>query len=288
VLKTSTSTAENLNQRIEQAKIDFTLPPGARRLIAAGDFKGRTNETLVRWLETDEEVAARLLKWCNTPLFNMSRPYATLVEAEKIMEHDELARLAVVTFTRQLFLPNIKIDLFERTALWTHSMSVAAVASMISRSSGSGDPGLIFIAGAMHDIGICASQRLGPASFQEVIAQVDDLSPTHAVERELLGWDHGELGEAILKQWGLSEEIQAVARHHHDADQQLDSPHAEAICCVAIANYLCSRSGRASISSNNLEPPSNAVFQRLNIDAGLLTILGQQLYAALNSASELS
>jgi len=29
----------------------------------------------------------------------MSRPYETLAEAERIMEHDELARLAVVTFT---------------------------------------------------------------------------------------------------------------------------------------------------------------------------------------------
>ena len=287
MLNTSPSMANTLSQRIEQARINFTLPPGARRLIAAGDFKGRTNDTLVRWLEADEDLSARLLKWCNSPLFNMSRPYRTLAEAEKVMEHDELARLAVVTFTRQLFLPNLKVDLFERSTLWSHSMSVAAVASMISRSSGSGDPGLIFIAGAMHDIGICASQRLGPDCFRAVIAQVDDFSPTHAVERELLGWDHCQLGEAILKQWGLSEDIQAVARYHHDADEQLDSPHAEAICCVAIANYLCSRSGRASVTSNNLDPPSNAVFQRLNIDGGLLTILGQQLYAALNSASEL-
>jgi hypothetical protein len=62
VLNTSTSTADHLSQRIEQAKVDFTLPPGAGRLIAAGDFKGRTNDTLVRWLETDEEVAAHLLK----------------------------------------------------------------------------------------------------------------------------------------------------------------------------------------------------------------------------------
>ena len=78
------------------------------------------------------------------------------------MEHANLTRLAVVTFTRQLFLPNVKIDLFERATHWTHSMSVAAVTSMISRSSVSGDPELILIAGAMHDIGICVSQRLGP------------------------------------------------------------------------------------------------------------------------------
>ncbi|MDE0866448.1 MAG: HDOD domain-containing protein [Rubripirellula sp.] len=287
MLNTSASMANCLSQRIEHAKIDFTLPLGARRLIAAGDFKGRTNDTLVRWLDADEAMAERLLRWCNTPLFNMSRPFESLMEAERVMEHDELARLAVVTFTRELFLPNVELDIYKRESLWSHSMAVAAVASMISRSSGSGDPGLIFIAGAMHDIGICASERLGVDAFKKVVAQVDNLSPTHAVERELLGWDHGELGEAILRQWGMSEEIQAVARHHHHADNTLDSPHAEAICCVAIANYLCSRSGWSSIGCNNLEPPSNAVFQRLSIDARLLTILGQQLYAALNSASEL-
>lgn len=287
MLNTSASMANCLSQRIEQAKIDFTLPAGARRLIAAGDFKGRTNDTLVRWLDTDEAMAARLLKWCNTPLFNMSRPYESLTEAERVMEHDELARLAVVSFTRELFLPNVELDIYSRENLWSHSMAVAAVASMISRSSGSGNPGLIFIAGAMHDIGICANERLGIDAFREIVSQVDNLSPTHAVERDVLGWDHSQLGEAILKQWGMSEEIQAVARHHHDADNHLESPHAEAICCVAIANYLCCRSGWPSIGSNNLEPPSNAVFQRLNIDAGLLQVLGQQLYASLNSASEL-
>ena len=140
------------------------------------------------------------------------------------MEHDELARLAVVTFTRQLFLTNVKIDLFERAKHWPHSMPVAAVASMISRSSESVDPGLIHIAGAMHDIGICASQRLGPDCFREVIVQADHLSPTHTVEREVLVWDHGPLGVAILRQWGLFEEIQAVARYHHKADQQLENP----------------------------------------------------------------
>lgn len=288
MLNSSTSMTNKLTQRISQARLDFTLPPGGRRLIATGDFKGRTNGTLVRWLEADEKTATRLLRWCNTPLFNMSRPYESLAEAERVMEHDEMARLAVVNFTYQLFLPNLKVDLFERAALWKHCMSVAAVASMISRSSGSGNPGLIFIAGAMHDIGICASQRLGPDSFQAVIAQVDDLSPTHTIERELHDWDHGQLGEAILRQWGLSEEIQSVARYHHEADNQLESPHAEAICCVAIANFLCSRSGRASIRNNKLDPPSDAVFQRINIDPDLLTVLGQQLCASLNSASELN
>ena len=63
-----------------------------------------------------------------------------------------------------------------------------------------------------------------PDCFREVIVQADHLSSTHTVEREVLVWDHGQLGVAILRQWGLFEEIQAVARYHHEADQQLENP----------------------------------------------------------------
>lgn len=126
--KSSTPNGNSLRQRTEQARIDFTLPSVAGQIIAAGDFNGRTNETLVRCLEAEKKMATRLLKWCNTPLFKISRPYQTLAEAERSMEHDELARLAVVTFTRELFLTNVKIDLFERATHWPHSMPVGPIA----------------------------------------------------------------------------------------------------------------------------------------------------------------
>jgi hypothetical protein len=62
------TTSSRLGLRIEQARWQFGLPDGARRLIASGDFDGRANETLVRWLASDGELSRRLLRWCNTPL----------------------------------------------------------------------------------------------------------------------------------------------------------------------------------------------------------------------------
>ena len=199
----------------------------------------------------------------------------------------ELARLAVVAFARELFLPDLQIDLYRRETLWSHSVAVGAVASMIARSSGRGDPGVAFVAGVLHDIGICASEHLDPASFEKSLAQVDELSPLHEVERELLGWDHAELGAEILQQWGMPEEISMVARHHHRADQQMDGPFGELIGCVSVANYLCSRSGWSSLDCHNVDPPSNVVFSRLGIDTSLLTVLGKQLPASLKHASDL-
>ena len=287
MMSASTTNASRLGLRIEQARWEFCLPEGARRLMASGDFEGRTNETLVRWLASDRELAKRLLDWCNSPLYNLSRPYASLEEASKVMEGRDLARLAVLAFVRSKFLPDLQIDIYRRDAVWSHSVAVGAVAAIVSRICGCSDPSLVFVAGVLHDIGLCASERLDRDSFATVIGQIDELSPTHEVEQEILGWDHTQLGEAVLKQWGMPEEVQMVARYHHTPEQAIEGPCGGAIGCVAIANYLCSRSGWTSAGCHNLAPPSDLVFRQLGIDAGLLTVLWQQLYPAIESVAEL-
>ena len=286
-MPTPPTTASRLGLRIEQARWEFGLPDGARRLIASGDFEGRANETLVRWLASDRELAQRLLRWCNTPMYNLSRPYKTLEDAANVMPGRDLARLAVLAFVRSLYLPNLQIDVYVRETLWHHSVAVGAVASMISRTCGCADPSLVFVAGTLHDIGLCASERLDRVSFTEVISQIDELSPTHEVEDDLLGWNHAQLGAAVLEQWGMPEEVQMAARYHHSPDQTISGPYAETVSCVAIANFLCSRSGWASVGTHNVTAPSKKVFSSLEIDAGLLRVLWQQLYPALNSVAGL-
>jgi putative nucleotidyltransferase with HDIG domain len=276
-----------LTLRIEQARWGFGLPEGARRLIASGDFDGRTNESLVRWLASDRELAQRLLRWCNTPLYNLSRPFRSLEEAAAVMDGCDLARLAVLAFVRGLFLPDMRVDIYQREALWRHSIAVGAVAAMISRTCCGGQPRMVFVAGTLHYIGLCANQRLDRDAFAAVISEIDELSATSEIEREVLGWDHTQLGAAILESWGMPEEVQVVARLHHRAEDSIGGPHAEAVGCVAIANYLCSRSGWSSIGAHNVSAPSDAIYRCLEIDASLLTVLWQQLYPALASVSEL-
>jgi putative nucleotidyltransferase with HDIG domain len=171
--------------------------------------------------------------------------------------------------------------------LWRHSIAVGAVAAMISRTCGCGDPSLVFVAGTLHDIGLCANERLDSDAFAAVIAEIDELSPTCQIERELLGWDHGDLGAAILAQWGMPEEVQMAAKLHHRAEQALSGPYSETVGCIAVANFLCSRSGWASLGSHNVVAPSEVVFRHLGIDAPLLTVLWQQLYPAMESVTEL-
>jgi HD-like signal output (HDOD) protein len=262
---------------------EFDLPQGAREVIRCGDFEGEGNRALADWLSGDRELCRRLLRWCNTPLYNLARPFESLEEACAVMDGRELARLAVLASIRRHFLPDRQIDQYHRETLWSHSMAVGVAAAIISRTTGCGDPSLIFVAGSLHDIGLRASEHLDPKSLAAVMSLVDELSPIDEVERELLGWDHALLGEAVVRFWGLPETIALVARHHHEPEQVLSDPSGHAVACVTLANYLCSRAGWGTVGRHYLATPSQRVFAHLGIDEGVLRVLWQQLYVALDS-----
>ena len=263
------------------------MPKQARRLIASGDFQGRENESLVRWLMADKSLAKRLLLWCNTPMFNASRPYESIAQAAALMDGRELVQVLIVAAARGFFLPDVQIDIYRRSLLWSHSAAVGTVSAMISRTCGICDPSQAFVAGALHDIGILANERLNQSGFQQFILQIDQLTPTTQVELDFQGWDHTELGEAILDQWGMPDEIKAAARLHHDADAADKSPHAQIASIVSLANFLCSRSGWSSLGTHNQHPPNESTLRHLEIDADLLALLWQQLPTALESAKHL-
>ncbi len=262
---------------------EFDLSAGAREVIRCGDFEGRGDRALADWLADDRELRQRLLRWCNTPLYNLARPFESLEEACGVMDGCELARLAVLASVREHFLPDRQIDQYHRETLWSHSIAVGSAAAIISRTTGCGDPSLIFVAGSLHDIGLRASEQLAPKSLGAVMSLVDELSPIDEVERELLGWDHAMLGEAVVRHWGLPETVALVARYHHEPEQVLTDPSGHAVACVSLANYLCSRAGWGTVGRHYLATPSQRIFSHLGIDEGLLRVLWQQLYLALDS-----
>ncbi|MDG2221958.1 MAG: HDOD domain-containing protein [Rubripirellula sp.] len=255
-------TSSQLEQNLEQVAIRFGLPEGARQVIAAGDQEDQASRALAAWLASDRVVAKRLLRWCNTPLYNQSSPYLTLEEASQVMGVRELSQLAVLAGVRGFFLPNLRIDVYQRATLWNHSIAVGAVASMISRICGAEDPSLVFTAGTLHDIGLRASEQFAREVFGEVLSEVDELSPVHEVERDRFGWDHAQLGGVILRHWGMPEEVQAAARWHHSPECALTKPSEMTVCSVCLADYLCSRSGWAALGGANFAPPDPKVLRR--------------------------
>ena len=262
----------SLGVTAELACRGWTLPDRIRELVSSGAGSG----ALAACLAADRKLASVLRRWRDSPLVRGGT--------------DEMTRLAFLAHVRRLFLPDRRVDRYHRETLWRHSVATAAVARMIATTCGGPAPGVAFLAAAVHDVGLLASERIHGASFGNLVANVDELSAMHEIERESLGWDHAQLGGEIVRHWGLPEPIVVATRYHHAPEiaVERDLPGAEVTACVALANHLCSRTGWSSMGIHNLPAPSGPVLQMLGIDAEKLTTIWSQLPPTLRDATTLT
>jgi len=236
-----------------------TLPPSpallARLLPILSDVDGNFDE-VVNVISVDQSLTAKLLKLCNSAFFGQSEPVSTVVEAVNRMGYQSVYLLVAVINGSTCFpVPSPKgID---GGKLWRHSVLTAFNSRFIAESGGQ-DSNLAFTAGLLHDIGkmvLCQVTPSGPpVNFQAVTTAV-----SLANEQAVYGFNHPEIGGALLERWRLPTELAVSVRFHQDPVKAAGFEGVTA--CVAAGNLL----SHAELHPKLLESPEFA---------GTLKILG--------------
>lgn len=165
---------------------------------------------------------------------------------------------------------------------WHHSIFCALLARQLARQCRIAEPDRLFVAGLLHDIGVCVtySQLSDHVPAMRAIAlQGEDA--LHDAELEQFGFSHANVGALVLKQWQLPIELQDAVQHHH-APGDAKSGRAEA-ALVHVADALANGSSIGALSSSDagLSEIKNAVWDVLGCEAGSLD--SQQLLADTNA-----
>jgi HD-like signal output (HDOD) protein len=84
-------------------------------------------------------------------------------------------------------------------------------------------------------------------------------------EREVLGFDHAEVGALLLEAWGLPRELAGLARCHHQ--YQLAQDNVQAALMLAMANLLTETGATVAIES---DPRLAAMLEQLDMDRDTL------------------
>ncbi|QEG42352.1 HDOD domain-containing protein [Roseimaritima ulvae] len=270
-----------LFQAVEQSRWNLALPEGARQMMGLQGSPRAQRSWLQRWLQTEPKLGERVIRWSNSPLFNLSRQFSQLQQVLAVLGEQQTMRLALLASIRTRFLPNLRIQSYAREQLWRHSVAVGAVSGLVARVCNVPDHQTAFVAGALHDVGLLASERADPNAFANLLGELDALTDTAATERHRYGWDHQVLGAQLLRRWGFQQSICDVARFHHQAHRGAEAEDEQLLYCVVVADYLCSRCGWTELGLHNIAQPADSVFNKLGIDHACLTILWKQLYATL-------
>ena len=159
----------------------------------------------------DQALVGRVLKVANSVMYGRSRSITTISEAVVLIGLDEMKKIVYAVSNEGLLHRDFKVYHYPEKGFWKHSMGVAVVCRcLVEGSSSHGLPGeQSFIAGLVHDVG-----KLIIDDFLNAGRELRGVSL--AEEQDAVGIDHAELGDYIMKQWSIPDEIAGAVKYHHD------------------------------------------------------------------------
>lgn len=191
------------------------LPKAACHIMAVIEDPKTTATRLEKALAMDQTLTAKVLRIANSPFYGAVREIKTVSEAIVRLGFVAIRNWTLVTAARSVFLAPGAGMLYRK--IWQQSVMSAMAGQLVAQAAGRSDPESVFIGGLMQNIGQLVLARSHPEMFQEILMEsINTRKPYHEVERKLLGFDHGELGALLIKDWNLSQDLEEAVYWHHN------------------------------------------------------------------------
>lgn len=214
------------------------MPSSITGVISACDDHDMTVGQLSQVILGDQSLTAGILKLANSAFYGQARRVTTVTEAVVLLGFSAIKSLAISSHTSRLLsgpLPGYGLRSGE---LWSHSLAVAFTARRLAVEVQLAPVEEAFVAGLLHDLGKSILSGYMENAFDEVTRTAQERRmPFHEVERELLGFDHAELGAQVAAAWSFPAELEEAIRHHHSPGEATLKP--RLAHCVHLADSAC-------------------------------------------------
>ncbi len=212
-----------------------TLPAVAMRLIELTGSDTSNAREVIRLIESDPSIAARLLSLVNRAHLGAGK--ATTVDRAVVLLGFDAVRCLVLSmqvfevFSQQAAPAKGRLDI---PALWRHGLAVGCAARLLAEEwnrlhpSGTREPDgpagapvkieEAFLCGLLHDLGKAALYLCFPKSYDRVIQTAETTRGSILdEERSVFGLDHTTAGRRLATHWKLPAMIgECIWLHHHD------------------------------------------------------------------------
>ncbi len=189
-------------------------------------------------LSMDQVLTARVLKLANSAFYGAPRKISTVTDAIVMLGMRTIRNMTMAVSCFDLFDRDVNGYTSRRGDMWRHSLCCGYAAQHIAKLAKYSLSEEAFVAGLLHDIGkVLISLRLA-AEFEQVLDRVVEQKVTFVeAERQILGFDHAQVGAAMTEQWNLPTQLVASIRYHHDP---LSAPEPSKLTAIVhLADVLC-------------------------------------------------
>ena len=188
------------------------MPKVVQEVMASFRNDNVGSAALAHKIALDQGLSARVLRVANSSFYGLEREVESIQEAVTVLGFDTVRSLVVSAgFTRAF--PVSADNLFDRHEYWLHSFRVATYTETLARCL-NGSNQLAFTCGMFHEVGQLVFSICIPEKFSEILAlQKNSGSSLVEIERELLGFDHAEIGAEMARRWNFPPGIEHAIRY---------------------------------------------------------------------------
>jgi len=164
---------------------------------------------------TDQGLTMRILRLANSSFYGLATRVDTVSQAVSLIGSRQVRDLALATAVVELFtgIPPTALD---SHAFWEHSLAVGSASRLIAAKRGERETERHFVAGMLHDIGLVVMASQMPERMTANLSSARKTQqPLAVIERHELGFDHADVGGAVIEQWQLPPAMAEAATHHH-------------------------------------------------------------------------
>lgn len=210
-----------------------SLPEICIQVQELADSSMSTAESIGEVISTDAALSARLLKIVNSAFYGMPSRIDTISRAVNLLGMRELKNLTFAASAAEVF-SDIPPDLVDMAGFWQHSIYTGLVARQLAVDCHVLHAERLFTAGLLHDVGrLLIYIKLPELAAQAEIMRQESERHLCDIEDELLGFDHSEVGYALLSEWKLPGNLCATIRYHHRPQDAHDAHLESAILHIA-------------------------------------------------------
>ncbi|ANB02169.1 HDOD domain-containing protein [Ectothiorhodospira sp. BSL-9] len=260
----------SIEELVEQGAGLVSLPAVASRLNAMVDDDESTAADIGRVISQDPALTIRLLQLANSPFYGLSSRIDTITRAVQVIGTRQIRDLVLATTVTKVFdgIPN---DLMSMEDFWRHSIYCGLVARLLSEDLKMRDGETMFIAGLLHDIGRLLIFNREPDEAHEAFLlglQNAGRMPPQKAERDVLGYDHAQVGGELAAHWHLPEKLLACIRYHHEPAAARE--HQTAVALVHIANTVAHMAEVDTRDPRDAPPIEAEAWERSGLDPSVL------------------
>ncbi len=258
-------TSQRMQARLDQTLHIPPLPETARRIVALQSDPNFDLGDLVRIVETDPSIAARIMGWANSAFYNPNPPARTIDEAVmRVLGLDTVMSMALgMALGQTLRLPDTQVR--GLPTFWLEAVFTAAAMENLARRMPKGQrpaSGMCYLIGLLANFGTLVVGHVFPHQYATICAlqEANRHLPHTFADQYVLQMPRELLTSALLECWSVPDAVTDAIRFQYLPEYQ--GPNST---CAKLLRLTRTLLGSQGITDHPPELPEAAEIEALGL-----------------------